>query len=167
MAATTQSPAHVMSDEVWRRHAHPLSVITRYSSIPLLIAAIWSRTWLGWWCLVPLTVVVTWIWLNPRLFPVPTSTDNWASKAVLGERVWLNRKAIPIPTHHALAANVLNAINVAGALVLCWGLFALEYWPTALGFAIVFFGKTWFLDRMVWLFEDMMHTTAEYRSWLY
>lgn len=166
-SAGKQSSAHVMSDEVWRRHANPLSVITRYSSIPLLIAAIWSRAWLGWWCLLPIAAVAIWIWLNPRLFPVPASTENWASKAVLGERVWLNRKTMPIPAHHALAANVLNGVNVAGALLLCVGLYQLAPWPTALGFTITFFGKTWFLDRMVWLFEDMIHTSGEYRSWLY
>ena len=58
-------------------------------------------------------------------------------------------------------------INGLGALALCYGLYDLDPWCTALGFSITFFGKTWFLDRMVWLFEDMIHTSAEYRDWLY
>lgn len=157
----------ILSDAVWKRHANRWSVITRYSAFPLIITSLWSRVWLGWWCLVPLAVTVAWIWLNPRLFPVPASTNNWASKAVLGERVWLNRKAIPIPGHHARAAIVLNVVNGLGALVLCCGLYTLDPWCTALGFSVTLFGKTWFLDRMVWLFEDMIHTSAEYRDWLY
>jgi hypothetical protein len=32
-----------MSDEVWRRHAHPWSVCTRFAAIPPLVLAIWSR----------------------------------------------------------------------------------------------------------------------------
>lgn len=156
-----------LSDAVWKRHANRWSVITRYSAFPLIIASVWSRVWLGWWCLVPLTITVAWIWLNPRLFPVPASTNNWASKAVLGERVWLNRKTISIPAHHARAAIVLNVVNSLGVIVLCYGLYASDPWCTALGFSITFFGKTWFLDRMVWLFEDMIHTSAEYRDWLY
>ena len=32
---------------------------------------------------------------------------------------------------------------------------------------LIYLGKMWFLDRMVWLYEDMKDTTPEYRSWLY
>lgn len=32
-----------MSDAVWMRHAHPWSVWTRFTVLPLLIVAIWSR----------------------------------------------------------------------------------------------------------------------------
>jgi hypothetical protein len=163
----TAAPSHILSDETWRRHANKWSVITRYLSTPLLVAALWSRVWLGWWTLVPLAAVIVWIWINPRLFPVPASTDNWASKAVLGERVWLNRKALPIPRHHEVSALVLNLISVVGLIVLGYGLYALTVWPTLCGFAIMLMGKTWFLDRMVWLFDDMIHTSSIYRSWLY
>jgi len=119
-----------------------------------------SRAYLGWGSLLPFALVVVWIWINPRVFSIPTSTDNWASKAVLGERAWLNRKAIPIPPHHAVASHLLNLVNVAGALVLVYGLWALDPWPTVVGFSVMILGKTWFLDRMVWLFEDMIHTSA-------
>ena len=164
---TTTTQTHVMSDETWRRHANKWSVITRFASVPLIVAAIWSHASIGWWALLPFAAVAFWIWINPRLFPVPASTDNWASKAVLGERVWLNRKTIAIPRHHEVAALVLNLINGAGGLVLAYGLWMLDPWPTALGFAVMLMGKTWFLDRMVWLFDDMMHTSVTYRSWLY
>ncbi len=84
-----------MSDETRERHANPWSVWTRYGALPILIAAIWSHVWVEWWSLIPILMTVLWIWLNPRVFPRPISTKNWASKAVLGERVWLNRIALP------------------------------------------------------------------------
>ena len=60
--------AFAMSDEVWARHANPWSVWTRFSILPLLVAAIWSRVWIGRWALLPTAAVVLWAWLNPRLF---------------------------------------------------------------------------------------------------
>ncbi len=42
----------------------------------------------------------------------------------------------------------------------------LEAWPTLLGMTLTFLGKLWFVDRMVWLYEDMRNATPEYRSWL-
>ena len=91
------SAAFRMTDETWARHANPWSVWTRFTAFPALILAVWSRAWLGRWAAVPIFGAVLWTWLNPRLFERPRSTDNWASKAVLGERVWMNRDAVPIP----------------------------------------------------------------------
>jgi len=36
-----------------------------------------------------------------------------------------------------------------------------------LGLPVTYMGKSWFLDRMVWLYEDMKETHPEYRKWLY
>ncbi len=49
-----------MTDDAWKRHANPWSVWTRFAAIPLMILAIWSRVWLGWWCLVPIAAVEVW-----------------------------------------------------------------------------------------------------------
>jgi hypothetical protein len=38
-----------MTEDAWKRHANPWSVWTRFAAIPLMILAIWSRVWLGWW----------------------------------------------------------------------------------------------------------------------
>ena len=65
---TKTATAAILSDDVWRRHANKWSVITRYSAVPLIIASIWSRLWLSWWCVLPLALTIAWIWLNPR-FP--------------------------------------------------------------------------------------------------
>ncbi|WP_017658832.1 DUF6653 family protein [Baaleninema simplex] len=156
-----------MSETVWQRHANPWSVWTRTTVLPLLVAAIWSRVWLGWWAMVPVALSLFWMWFNPRLFEKPASTDNWASKAVLGERVWLNRDEIPVPRHHRNAPNVLNSISALGLPFLVWGLVVLNLWSVLLGTCLVLCGKFWFLDRMVWLYEDMKDASPDYRSWLY
>ncbi len=154
-----------MDDAVWRRHANPWSAWTRLPILPLACIAIWARVWIGWWCLVPLALLVLWTWANPRAFGEPERTDSWTSRAVMGERVWLNRADIPIPPHHARMIWILVAIPSIGLLPLVWGLWQLSLWPVLLGLTAVLGGKLWFLDRMVWLFDDMA-TQDPYRGWL-
>lgn len=156
-----------MDEDAWARHANPWSVWTRNTVLPLLILAFWSRAWLGWWSLIPIAGTMIWAWINPRLFARPKSTDNWASKAVFGERVWLNRKAIPVPERHRKAPNILSACSGVGMVFVVWGVYALNVWPTIFGTAVVYLSKLWFLDRMVWLYEDMKDTTPEYQNWLH
>ncbi|MGI5835057.1 MAG: DUF6653 family protein [Chloroflexota bacterium] len=156
-----------MSEETWQRHANPWSVWTRFTALPLIILAAWSRVWLRRWALIPIALSLLWTWLNPRIFSKPRSTDNWASKAVLGERVWLNRNRIPIPGHHSFLPNLLNVVSGVGGAFVVWGVAALRVWPTLFGSALVFLGKLWFIDRMVWLYEEMKEATPEYKSWLY
>ncbi len=156
-----------MSDETWSRHANPWSVWTRFTALPLLILSIWSRTWIEYWAWIPIALSVLWIWINPRLFSKPLSTNNWASKAVLGERVWINRKNISVPRHHRFAPNLLSSVSAIGLPFLIWGLWQLSIWPTLAGTILVYAGKIWFLDRMVWLYEDMKDVNQEYSEWLY
>lgn len=156
-----------MSDAVWMRHANPWSVWTRMPLIPLFAIAVCSRVWIGAWALVPVCILLIWTWLNPRIFPPPQTTHSWSSKAVLGERVWLNRMQVPIPVHHRIMANLLSGISLAGLPFFIWGLYALQIWPTILGVCLILFGKLWFIDRMVWLYEDMKDASPEYRRWLY
>lgn len=156
-----------MDEATWARHANPWSVWTRFAILPVLALAIWSRVWLGWYSLIPIAVALIWTWLNPRAFPVPRTTDHWGSKAVLGERVWLRRKELPVPQHHLRAILILNLITTSGAPFFIWGLYSLQMWPTVLGMLLIYLGKMWFLDRMVWLFEDMKDADPEYRGWLY
>src|SRR6185295_7828844 len=75
-------------EQAWLRHANPWSVYTRIPVPVLLVIAIWSRAWIGWWCLLPIGIVVVWTMVNPRVFPPPRSLDHWASRAVLGETAW-------------------------------------------------------------------------------
>jgi hypothetical protein len=47
-----------LDDATWMRHANPWSVWSRNTGLPLLILAFWSRTWIGWWSIVPIVVAV-------------------------------------------------------------------------------------------------------------
>ena len=156
-----------MDNGVWERHANPLSVWTRaITSLPILLFAVWGIRLIGWWSLATITIAFLWIWLNPRLFSPPRNTNNWASKVTFGERVWLNRSTCPIPTHHAQWADFLSMVAGIGFLVAVIGAFFNILLPTISGGLISWFGKMWFCDRMVWLYEDMKDTNPEYRSWL-
>jgi hypothetical protein len=156
-----------LTDENWMKHTNPWSVWTRFLIFPLIALAIWSRVWFGWYSLVFIGIMILWTWLNPRAFGKPKTTKYWSSKAVLGERVWINRKEIPIPHHHITAIIILNCITVSGLPFFIWGLYTLHIWSTLLGIVLVYVGKMWFLDRMVWLYEDMKEKNPEYKNWEY
>lgn len=156
-----------LDDRAFERHVNPWSVWTRFTVLPLLVLAVWSRARLGWWSIAPITLSLLWTWGNPHLFPKPRSTDNWASSGVLGERVWMNRQQVPVPGYHRTLPNVLSAVSVVGVGFIVWGLIVRAPWPTLLGTAVTQLAKLWFIDRMVWLYEDMKGTSPEYRAWLY
>lgn len=155
-----------LEGDAWLRHANPWSVWTRIVTLPFIVLAFWSRTWIGWWALPLVVILSVWIFVNPLLFPKPESTDRWGSKAVLGERVWSERDEREIPERHRTVPKVLNLVAAAGGVIVAWGLYALEPWPTVLGVVVVYLGKLWFIDRMVWLFEDVKDA-PEYEDWLY
>ena len=154
-----------MDDAAWRRHANPWSVYTRLSCLPLIALSIYSRAVLGWWALVPLALALGWTLLNPRVFPAPARTDGWASKGTFGERIFLNRRAVPIPERHARMAAILTSVSVAGLAVMAWGLVVLDPWAAACGVAVAILAKLWFVDRMVWLYEDMAPRHPAYAAW--
>lgn len=150
----------------WLKHANPISVWSRFPILFFLVISIWSRIWLGIWCLVPVGFLIIWAFLNPKFFKKPQSTKNWASKSVLGEQVWANRKQFPVPKHHQTPVIILSLLQFFGVIILGFGLFQLNLWQTIAGTITVYFAKMWFLDRMVWLFEDMKDH-KEYRDLLY
>ena len=155
-----------MDEETWLRHANPWSVWTRFIILPLLALAIWSRVWLDWWSLALVLVLAVWTRYNPRAFPAPKSTKSWGSRAVMGERVWLARKETPIPEHHARAAIILTSFSATGMPFVIYGLWAFNLWATVLGIVLIMVFKMWFLDRIVWLFNDMALDHPEYAAWL-
>lgn len=147
-----------MDDEAWARHANPWSLWTRVPILPLAALAVFSRVWIGWWCLVPFVALVVWAWINPRAFSPPASNDHWAAEVTFGERIWLERKVAAIPAHHARAASALSAVSAAGALPALVGLIVLDGWMTAAGVAVSVLAKLWFCDRMVWLHKETLET---------
>ena len=85
----------------------------------------------------------------------------------MGERLWINRQQIPVPQHHKYVPNVLNVLAFMGLVCWVWGLWTLSMWPTVFGIVIMYLAKLWFLDRMVWLFNEMAADVPEYARWLY
>jgi hypothetical protein len=83
-----------LQGDSWMRHANPWSVWTRFAVLPLLAVSIWSRDWIGWWCLIPVALSLVFMVVNPLLFPEPRSTRNWTSRAVFGERLWADRNRV-------------------------------------------------------------------------
>ncbi len=144
-----------MDDAAWERHANPLSVWSRVAALPLLAFAVWTRLWLGWWCLLPIGAVAIFVFVNPRLFAPPARRDSWAARATYGERLFLARKERPIPPGHERPALILTGVSVAGIVPFVYGLTVLDPWATLFGLALAMGGKLWFCDRMVWLYEDM------------
>lgn len=147
-----------MDDATWARHSNPWSGWTRVSILPLLVLAVWSRVWLGWYALAPVGLVFLWTWLNPRLFGPPASDAAWMTRGVLGERIWLARSTTPIPAGHAVAAMYLNGAASVGVLFLIIGLWLLDAGLTLAGLVTAMGAKLWFLDRMVWLHRDTAQT---------
>ena len=61
---------------------------------------------------------------------------------------------------------VLGFGSAVGIIPLVWGLWSLDVTMTLLGLVLVVLPKVWFVDRMVWLYEDMKDTDPTYASWL-
>jgi len=144
-----------MDDETWARHSNPWSVYTRFTTLPLISFAFWSREWLGLYSGVLVALSFLWVWVNPRLFAVPKRTDSWASRGTFGERIYLNRSNETIPDHHLNASRILQWLSVMGLPFLMYGLYTLDIWVLILGNFWVMVSKAWFVDRMVWLYMDM------------
>jgi hypothetical protein len=155
-----------LDDAGWARHANPWSVWTRVAIWPVLVVALWSIHWIGWWAALPLALIAVWAFVNPRAFPPPASTRSWASRAVLGERIYLARNERPIPEHHRIAAQWLAGIAGAGSVAMLAGLVLASPSLFVAGAVTAFFAKMWFIDRMVWLFDDMARDHPDYAAWL-
>ncbi|MEO0752550.1 MAG: DUF6653 family protein [Pseudomonadota bacterium] len=144
-----------MSDEVWARHANPWSVFTRFTVLPLMALAIWSRVWVGQWAWAFLALALLWNHLNPRIFSPPISLDTWASRGVLGERIWLNRRS-EIRAHHKTWAVMLTWGSAPGAIILGLGLWWLDAAWTVFGVVLTALPKLWFVDRLGWAYQDWL-----------
>ena len=149
-----------LEGDAWRRHANPWSVYTRIPIPPLLVAAIWSRGRIGRWSLVPVGLVCAWTAVNPRAFPPPSSLDHWASRGVLGEVAWADRAQVPVPPRHRVAPNVLKAVSALGVPFVVRGLVVRNGWMVLFGLAVQMAGKTWFIDRMALLYDDVTPPAA-------
>ena len=153
-----------LDDAGWARHANPWSGWSRaITALPLLVFAIWSRAWWGWFSLVAVAAALAWIWLNPRAFGPAADDSAWITKGVLGERLWANRDRVPVPERHRVVPHVLNLAQLSGVPFLVWGLVGLQVWPTVLGTVLIAGIKLWYVDRMAILYGDMVAEQPELR----
>jgi hypothetical protein len=154
-----------LSGEGWMRHANPVSVWTRFSVLPLLMLSIWSRDWIGLWCLIPVALSLVWLFVNPLFFSPPASTRNWASEGVLGERIWSERKRSELPAQFdSPVPAVAQLVQVVGLVPLVYGLIALDPIAALTGMVIVQAAKLWYIDRMVLLFDELK-SDPRYAGW--
>lgn len=150
----TLSRLFLPDDDSWLKHANPWSVWSRFATLPFLVLSIWSRVWVGWYCLIPIGILIVWIVINPTLFPKPKNFSSWGAKAVLGERRFVNRKEDSIPDGHLTVILILNVLQSLSGIILIYGLWKLDLSFTLHGTVYVYLTKMWFLDRMVWLYES-------------
>lgn len=141
-------------NDSWLKHANPWSVWSRFATLPFIVLSVWSRVWIGWYCLIPIAILIVWILINPTLFSKPKNFRSWGAKAVLGERMFMNRKAVPIPDGHLTVIIILNVFQSLSSIILIYGLWNLDLSFTLHGTVYVYLTKMWFLDRMVWLYES-------------
>jgi hypothetical protein len=144
----------VLIDFIWKKYTNPCSVWVRFFIITLLILSIWSRIWIDEWSLVFIFTTCLWIFFNPRIFPVKFSNSIWTMQAILGERIWLNRKNGLIPANHYFIISGLQYIVMLSFLLSILGTILLSIKLTVFGLILTFVGMGWFLDRMVWLYND-------------
>jgi len=142
-----------MTDEAWQRHANPWSVYTRFAAIPLMILAVWSRVWIGWWALSPVAAVIVWLWLNPHVFPAVTTPRSWAARGIYGERLWLLEPST-VPAEYQAVLRWLMVPGLCGIVLLAWGLVQLLVWPTVFGATLIVLGQLWRIDRLALLYEQ-------------
>ncbi len=98
-------------DQVFLRHAHPVSAWSRWASTPLVVVPLWSRRA---WTALP---VAAWMIVNPVVTPPPADDGAFATRAILGERQWLTS---PGEHHDVLALNALGTVCLALAGVAAW-----------------------------------------------
>ncbi|APE28546.1 DUF6653 family protein [Aurantiacibacter gangjinensis] len=154
--------------EGWARHANPWSGWSRIvTGMSLIIIAIWSRVWIGWWSLLPIALVAFWLWINPRLFAPARDDSAWISRGVFGEQMWAARGELPQPYIGAKLPHIFNAVAGIGAIVLIYGLVVLSPVETVIGASIAYAGKLAFIGEMVKLYDRVTaaHPERAYRGW--
>jgi len=144
----------VLTNIIWRKYTNPWSIWVRFFILPMLIISMWSRVWIGQWSLLLVLLTFIWIWFNPRLSASKKTKNIWAMQAILGERIWLNRKNKLIPEHHFFVITALQIIVLSSFIICVAGIIILNLWLTLFGLAMTYIGMCWFLDRMVWLYND-------------
>lgn len=149
-----------MSDNMWKRHANPWSVWTRFAAIPAFMLAVWSRVWIGTWSLVPIVLVIIWLYLNVLVFPPIDTPRNWASKGIYGEKLWLNKRS-ELPKHYDVIQKWLIILGILGMIMIGIGLYQLHFWLSLLGAVVLILAQLWRIDRFSALYELLNNESSQ------
>ncbi|NVK54716.1 MAG: hypothetical protein HWE26_03815 [Alteromonadaceae bacterium] len=144
-----------LNSKGWERHANPMSVWSRYSVLPVFLMALWLREFSVVLSISLFVLALLWMFFNPLLFPKPKDLSSWASKAVKGEQLYLNRDKVSLPDHHQLPLYAILKFSASlGFLLSFWAAYTFNMVVCILAVFITYLAKSWFLDRMVWLYQD-------------
>lgn len=141
-----------MSNKMWKRHANPWSVWTRFAAIPAFMLAVWSRAWIGAWSFVPIVLVIIWLYLNVLVFPPIDTPRTWASKGIYGEKLWLSKRP-ELPRHYDVIQKWLIILGVLGMILIGIGLYQFHFWLSLLGAVVLILAQLWRIDRFSTLYE--------------
>jgi len=155
----------LMDETSWARHANPLSAYSRIIGGSLTFFAFWSVFWIGALSVIPIIIAVIWTLANPRLFAAPTTTQSWATRGVLGERVFLNRRIIPIPPEFTRIGHIATGISAVFLLFVVFAFWRRDFWLGLCAWHAMMLGKVWFVDRMACLWDVMKERDTRYRAW--
>ena len=147
----------VLSEKTWQRHANPWSGFTRIISFPLLYIPIWflsdffTNPLKYWYVVFVGILVIIWYTLNPKLFHTPKDFHHYLSRGVLGEKIWTeDRKKDAIALILTLAMVPFFLLSIAAAYLQL-------FWPTLFFAVVPYLLKLWFIDRMVFLYDQSSH----------
>jgi len=134
---------YIHSDDTWKKHSSAWSGWTRVAAAPLFWHALWLRN--------PyyLVAVIIFLVINPRLFAAPKKITNWMSKGVIGEKIYTG----------ALIKKdfISTTLCILMALVFFISMYAIwthQLILTVTTFFLAMTFKFWYLDRMVFLYEE-------------
>src|SRR5699024_1468702 len=96
---------------VFARHRHPVSAWSRFATIPLVLAPLWTRS--------PGVAAGVGLWfaVNPVMTPEPSDRDAFATRAMLGEELWTTD---PGQDHALTTVNLAGSLALSVAMIAAW-----------------------------------------------
>ena len=157
-----------MDDAVWARHASGWSVWTRMATLPLLLLALWEPR-------LDRLVGASGPGRRDGLDLVEPATFSQAAyDPHLARQGDLRRKSVAQPRGNSGAGAPSDDGPFAQRRRGPRRGSRCRRGPNQRDLAhgdrrtlLIYGGKLWFLDRMVWLYEDMKGADSRYRRWLY
>jgi hypothetical protein len=128
-------------ESFWSRHSNPKSGWSRLLTGPLLLAALYRRSWRLF------AVAVGWTVLNPVVFDAPdASTDDWMHRGVQAERAWLEEGR---PVFGVGYPEILNVLNLGAFAYTVYAALARKPVRMALSYAVSVGLKLWFIEALI------------------